>query len=128
MSRIHPLRLSAQDVEAVAVEGDLLGAGGDGGEVAQPGRAELEGEGEDLGAAAATGAFGAVRDVSGAAFDPSLRLLLERFAGGGFGVVAGRLGAVEQALPGRAGAVPLQGGGEAALDVVPQLATLRAQQ
>ena len=61
-------------------------------------RAELEAELEDLGAAAAAGAFGAVGDLFGAAFDPRLRLLFERFAGGGFDVVAGGLGAVEQAL------------------------------
>ena len=60
-------------VEAVAVEDDLLGAGGDRGEVAEPGGAELEAEVEDLGAAAAAGAFRLVGDVAGGALDPGLR-------------------------------------------------------
>src|SRR3954469_21437070 len=94
------LSLRAQAVAGVAVEDDLLGARGDGGEVAQPGRAELEGEGEDLGAAAAPHPFRPVADVFGAAFDPRLRLLFERFAGSGFGLVAGGFGTIEQPFPG----------------------------
>ncbi len=107
--------------EPVAVEGDLLGAGGDDGEVAQPGGAELEGEVEDLGAAAAAGAFGLVGDVAGGAFEARLRLLLEDLAGRRFGLLAGRFGAVEQPLPGRRGDLALERRGDAALRLGPQL-------
>ena len=59
---------------------------------------------------------------------PGLGLLLERLAGRRFGVLAGRLGAVEQALPGRRGDLAVERRGDAALGLGAQLAAARAEQ
>ncbi len=81
--------------EAVLVVDDLGGTGGGRGEIAEPARAQLQGEVEGLGAAAAAGAFGFVADVLGAAFDAGFGFFVEQLAGGRFGLLAYGLGGFE---------------------------------
>ena len=88
---------------------------GEGGEVAQPGGAELEAEVEDLGAAAATGAFGPSAMSLAVRLSPAFDFLLERFAGGALRHPPRPPGAVEQRAPGRAGELAGERRGDAAL-------------
>ena len=103
-SGVEPLGTGAQLREPVAVEDDLLGAGGDRGEVAAPDGAELEAEVEHVGTAAAAGPFRLVGDLAGRAFDAGLLFLLERLAGRRLGIGADLLGGRQQCAPWSRGA------------------------